>query len=472
MNIHRVFSVVVCTILLSTVSLRCKTAVAEPSDTIRNYDFSPLDTLINAWINQGSINSGAVFVAADDIVLFKKTFGSDSVLKKQFKDDRKAFTLFNKNTLSVETSIQLNNDPIEKDSLFKRIATLYNNGTVSIKNLYATGSDAEKQSVKVCSWTDTINHVNGFFMFRLNSAGEQHDTDAELTVPVLPFWIRRIIQTAQLPDSVKTGYAVVNETRLYYQEAGSGEPLIFIHGHSFDHTEWDPQFSVFAKHFRTIVYDVRGYGRSASQVEGQQFMHVDDLVALMDDLKIDKAHVVGLSMGGFIATDMIAKYQNRLLSVTLASGDLRSSPGPDEPWTKETVTKEREKINVYIEEGLVKHKFSWLDGLVHSGGPNANSIEPKLWDMIYRWTQWQPMHVEARVLYGKQAERMIRNQDITVPVMILSGSVDAHKHRKILDVIPAARQEIIPDAGHVSNLENPDAFNASVLRFLDVRSNN
>ncbi|MFC0875024.1 alpha/beta fold hydrolase [Saccharicrinis sp. FJH2] len=468
MSIHNVFKVFVCIFLLPVVSQSCKTVVADPSVTTRNYDFSPVDTLINAWMNQGNINSGALYVTGNDMVLLKKVFGSDTALTKQFDAYVKAFTPLNNNTFSAQTSVLLNSDPIERYSLFQRIATLYNNGMVSIKNLRDRDSDALNQHAKVCCWTDTINHVVGLFMFRLNAVSQQHDKDAELAVPVLPFWIRNIIQTAQLPDSVKKGYAGVNGTRLYYQEAGSGEPLIFIHGHSFDHTEWNPQFGVFAKHFRTIVYDVRGYGRSAMQVEGQQFLHVEDLVALMDYLKIDKAHVVGLSMGGFIATDMIAKYQNRLLSVTLTSGDLRSSPGPDEPWTKETIAKEKRKIREYIEGGLIEHKFNWLDGLVNSGGPNAKSIEPKLWDMIYCWSQWQPTHVEARVLYGKEDEEMIRNQNITVPVLVLTGSVDAHKHRKIVDLIPLAKQEIVPGAGHVSNLENPEGFNDKVMQFLGV----
>ena len=88
-----------------------------------------------------------------------------------------------------------------------------------------------------------------------------------------------------------------------------GEPIIFVHGHSLDHRMWDEQFSVFAKKYHVIRYDLRGYGISSAQTEDYQFMHVEDLVTLMDSLHLQKAHIVGLSLGGFITADMLAYFQ-------------------------------------------------------------------------------------------------------------------------------------------------------------------
>ena len=98
---------------------------------------------------------------------------------------------------------------------------------------------------------------------------------------------------------VKQGRINVGNGSLYYEEAGQGEPIIFVHGHSLDHRMWDEQFLVFAKKYHVIRYDLRGYGISSSQTEDYQFMHVEDLVTLMDSLHIKKAHIVGLSLGGF-----------------------------------------------------------------------------------------------------------------------------------------------------------------------------
>ena len=83
---------------------------------------------------------------------------------------------------------------------------------------------------------------------------------------------------------VKSGYMKVPEGSLYYEEAGTGEPLIFIHGHSLDRRMWNEQFFKFAKHYRAIRYDLRGYGISSKQTEDFQFTHAEDLVALMDAL--------------------------------------------------------------------------------------------------------------------------------------------------------------------------------------------
>lgn len=116
------------------------------------------------------------------------------------------------------------------------------------------------------------------------------------------------------------GYVAVPEGRLYYEEQGAGTPLIFVHGHSLDRRMWREQVEAFKAHYRVIVYDARGYGRSSKQREDLRFTHCDDLVALMDALQIPKAHVVGLSMGGFIAGDLLAMYPERLLSVVLAEG--------------------------------------------------------------------------------------------------------------------------------------------------------
>ena len=134
---------------------------------------------------------------------------------------------------------------------------------------------------------------------------------------------------------VKSGYVKVPEGSLYYEEAGTGEPLIFIHGHSLDRRMWNEQFFKFAKHYRAIRYDLCGYGISSKQTEDFQFTHAEDLVALMDALHIRKAHIVGLSLGGFVGADMLGCFPDRMLSAFLASGNIRKSKGPSEPMTKE-----------------------------------------------------------------------------------------------------------------------------------------
>lgn len=320
-------------------------------------------------------------------------------------------------------------------------------------------------------WIDKATKTYGFFIAHVNvERAKQTGFSSFYSSPVLPIIIRDIYRHAELPDSVKTGFVEVENGRIYYQEAGRGEPVIFIHGHSFDHSEWDPQFSVFAKSFRTVVYDCRGYGRSSIPDEAKPFMHIDDLITLMDSLKIEKAHLVGLSMGGFIVTDMLALHQNRILTATAASGDVFPVPGPDQPWTEEGIAQRRAEIAALIACGTMNQKWEWVDGLMSKGGSRLQDIRRPVWDMIYCWSQWQPLHIEPRLVLGNSAIDQLKKQEVTVPVMVLTGEADFIGTRKLNECIPLAIQTIVPNAGHVSNMEQPSEFNRLVYNFIQSKN--
>jgi CubicO group peptidase (beta-lactamase class C family)/pimeloyl-ACP methyl ester carboxylesterase len=322
-------------------------------------------------------------------------------------------------------------------------------------------------------WIDKTTHTYGFFLTHVAGVRSGKDGFSSFfSSPVLPIMLRDVYKQAALPDSVKTGFIDIGDAKLYYQEAGHGEPLVFIHGHSFDHSEWDPQFPVFAKKFRTICYDCRGYGRSSMPVEGRDFLHAEDLVKLMDQLKIEKAHLVGLSMGGFIVADMLALHPDRILTATAASGDVFSVPGPDQPWTNEGITKRRNEIAQIKAKGTMNQKWDWLARLMDKGGSHLQQIRRPVWDMIYKWDQWQPLHVEPRLVLGNSVVEKLKSREITVPVMVLTGETDKDRPNKLLECVPTARQVIIPDAGHVSNLENPKAFTKLVMQFIERKSFN
>lgn len=153
---------------------------------------------------------------------------------------------------------------------------------------------------------------------------------------------------------------VEQNTKLYYEISGRGDPLILLHGHSFDHQMWDPQIAVLALKYQVIRYDLRGYGRSDMPQEGKEFLHAEDLLKLMDALKIEKAHIAGLSLGGFVTTDFLALHQNRMLSATMASGDIFNVPGPDEPWTATALSKRKSEIKQYQKEGIHQNKKNGL----------------------------------------------------------------------------------------------------------------
>lgn len=348
------------------------------------------------------------------------------------------------------------------------------------KSVYGLGEwreelDANGNAVLISSpswagaypWIDKTTNTYGFFLTHVNiEQANKAGFSSFYSSPVLPIMVRDVYKKAKLPASVTTGFIDVGNANLYYEELGKGEPLIFIHGHSFSHFEWEPQFFEFAKNFRTIRYDCRGYGYSSKPKEGNEFMHVKDLISLMDSLKIEKAHVVGLSMGGFIVTDMLALYQDRLLSATAASGDVFPVPGPSELWTEEVLKKRNQEIEELRQKGAITQKWNWLAGLMSHGGRDLEKIRRPVWDMIYKWDQWQPLHVEPRVVLGNDAISILKEKEIKVPVMILTGEIDKHHPNILMKLIPSAKQVIVPNAGHVSNLESPEDFNRLVKSFI------
>jgi len=314
-------------------------------------------------------------------------------------------------------------------------------------------------------WIDKKNNVYGFFLTR--AVNVKNGFNSFYASPVLPLLLRNVLEDARHPE-VKRGYIPVDDNgRLFYEESGKGEPVIFIHGHSFDHYEWDPQFFVFANKFRTIRYDVRGYGRSSMPKEFSKTMHARDVLQLMDALKIKKAHIVGLSMGGFIATDLLALYPERLLSVTAASGDVwGGSPGPSVPWNEESIAARRKEIEAYKAKGIFNNKLEWFTGLTVRNNQVIEQLRQPVWNMIYKWDAWQPLHVEPRFLLGTSVTEKLKRQKVTVPVLILTGDADAGKSNKLLQLVPSAKQIFIKNAGHVSNLENADGFTRELLKFI------
>lgn len=267
------------------------------------------------------------------------------------------------------------------------------------------------------------------------------------------------------------GYAAIPGGRLYWESVGKGPALILLHGHSLDRTMWDPQMAALSRYFRVIRYDLRGYGRSTLPGEGEDRLHAEDLRLLMDRLGIARAHLVGLSLGGTVALDMLALHPERLLSVTAASGDVFDFyPAPDTPWTEAEVAARRREIADVRAGGIQAFKRRWLDDLTTRGGGCVEAIRPKLWEQIAKWSAWQPLHVEPRLLLGRALIDHLRARPWTVPVQILTGDADRWRRNQLIAAFPKVAQVVVPNSGHMMNLENPEGFNKAVLQFARTGS--
>ena len=255
---------------------------------------------------------------------------------------------------------------------------------------------------------------------------------------------------------------------VYYEERGKGEPLILLHGHSLDRRMWDTQWRDFSARYHTIRLDFRGYGLSSAMREDLHITHVDDVVALMDSLKIERAHVVGLSMGAFVAGDMLAMYPDRLLSCVLCSGGIRNSKGPSEPMDSAENAKREQEIAALRLRGVEVMKREWTEQLVSGGGSRRETMRKPLHRMISQWTAWQPLHKEPRLFYGKEAWAELRRKaPVSVPLLVLRGETEGKTSRaRELDYVKDGEQITLPDCGHMMNMEQPQRFNATVLSFL------
>ena len=258
--------------------------------------------------------------------------------------------------------------------------------------------------------------------------------------------------------------------RIYYEETGKGTPILFIHEFGGDHRSWDDQMRHFGRNWRCITWAARGYpGSDAPDDEklyGQEFFN-RDAIAVLDAAGIGKAHIVGLSMGGYTALMLAAKFPDRVLSCTAAgagSGALKSTRAQ------------------FIEEARVRaaefDRVGHIDAEAMGLSPTRVQLQvkdPIGWQTFVRNLAEHSAHAAAKTLRTVQAGRASlydlesELKGIKAPVLLLLGDED----EPCLDVnlwmkrlMPKARLAMLPGAGHAVNLEEPALFNQLIEQFL------
>jgi 3-oxoadipate enol-lactonase len=242
------------------------------------------------------------------------------------------------------------------------------------------------------------------------------------------------------------------------EQAGDGPPVVLIHGFSFDRSMWDPQFAALAHGYRVIRYDLRGFGASGRPVAGRG--HVADLLALLDALAVERAHLVGLSLGANIALAAAALHAERVRRLVLASPGL-----PGYPWT--TPRPPDEAAAVARLEGVEAGKRFWLE---HEIFRSADAY-PQAWERLVAMVERFPGYQWAD---GPAAEPLPALTSylstLAAPTLVLNGELDVAGYREIAGVlrreIPGAQGAEITGAGHLLNLERPGVFNERLLGFL------
>ncbi len=265
-----------------------------------------------------------------------------------------------------------------------------------------------------------------------------------------------------MPIQQQAGFAEVNGTRLYYEIAGSGHPLVLIHGSTLDTRMWDDQFEPFAQHYTVVRYDVRGFGKSALPT-GEAYARPDDLKSLLDYLEIAHAYILGLSMGGGIAIDFALTYPQATDALILVDSRLGGWQSDPEYAAFQNAVRVQAK-----DAGVQAARDVWLYGPFFTPALANPAVAPRLVQIIADYSGWHWVHPNPlRELAPPATQRL---DTIRVPTLIIIGERDIPDCHAIAERlqqrIPNARSAVMSGVGHMANMEDPERFNTIVLDFL------
>lgn len=258
----------------------------------------------------------------------------------------------------------------------------------------------------------------------------------------------------------------VNNFHLSYDDVGEGSiSIIFLHGYPFDKTMWQPQLDFLKSSYRLISCDIRGFGKSTDE---QTHLSIDlfgeDLIAFMDKLSIDKTIVCGLSMGGFIALNALQRFPDRFEALILCDTQCIAD-------TIEVKEKRYKIINEIEVDGVANFNEGFIKSVFHRDSiTNKKELVGQLRSVVFSNSK----HIisQGLVALAERLETCSTLKEITIPTLIICGRED--------EVTPLVQSEfmnatikgsilqVIDNAGHVSNLEQPYEFNKYLLDFLTV----
>lgn len=274
-------------------------------------------------------------------------------------------------------------------------------------------------------------------------------------------------------ETLTTGFADIHRGKAYYKVMGQGHPLVLIHAGIADSRMWDDQFHTFAQHYRVIRYDLRSYGKTES--EATAFSFRQDLYDLLQHLGVEKAHLLGISMGGQIAIGFTLEHPElvtALVAVAPGLSGFQYEPGSDaksqfeakrfaeldELWEKKDYARMQE-----IELEM------WVDGPLQPRGRAPASVRARVQEMnAQSYTpDYVSLEFKPQRLDPPAAGRL---NEIRVPTLVIVGDLDATSVMASCDLlaqgIAGAQKVVVPGVAHMVNMEKPAEFNRLVLDFL------
>jgi pimeloyl-ACP methyl ester carboxylesterase len=256
---------------------------------------------------------------------------------------------------------------------------------------------------------------------------------------------------------------------VYYEESGSGEPLVLLHAAVADCRQWDANAGAFASRYRVIRYDMQGFGKTPAAEQPRR--RADELRELLETINVSRAHLVGVSNGGSAAIDFAVLYPEMVGAlVAVAPGLSGFEPRNKAALDAMLEADQREEEAVArgdLEAATWLSMGTWLAG----HGRNLESIDPELRERVAEMTR-AALESSSHLRRTPQLEPGAASQlaNLRVPTLVLVGEHEVPFVKDIVDVvassIPGAQTYVFPNAAHWLNLEHPEEFNRVVGDFL------
>jgi 3-oxoadipate enol-lactonase len=260
--------------------------------------------------------------------------------------------------------------------------------------------------------------------------------------------------------SEREGFVDVDHGRLRYQVSGEGEAIVFLHAMGLDARMWDAEVVRFARDHRVVRYDLRGFGKST--VPGASFAHHADLRALLAHLSIDRAHVVGLSMGGGVAIDFALVHPEIVRSLVLVDTFVRGFRFQENAGQMNAASAAAKT------GGAAAGRAAWLDSPLFAPARRSPEVDKRLRTMIEDYSGWHWLNESLQVPLNPPAWERI--SEIALRTLVIVGELDLVDFRVIADRLasdlPTATRKVIAGAGHMANMEAPEQFHDILATFL------
>ena len=266
----------------------------------------------------------------------------------------------------------------------------------------------------------------------------------------------------------KSGFASIDNARIYYETAGDGMPLVMIHAGVADSRQWNNEFAFFAQSRRVLRYDMRGFGKSES-VEGE-FSPMGDLVALLETLKVNEPLVLmGCSMGGGLAMDFALSYPTRARALIMVDSGPSGLELDIPPLPKYAEAEQAFKAGDLERVAEIETQI-WFDGMGRTPEQVNQPMRKLLYEMDLKALDYEVRRLGKR-LPNTQIPAFSRLAELKIPVLVIVGTHDTPYTLAaadyMLEKLPSARKVTIEDAAHLPNMDQPHEFQVIIKDFLE-----